>query len=80
MAMHDIDLDIAERKICCNFVDVIWMGGMPEKLKKVYYITVYRTKESEEYKEEVEGIVVVQNMPRNGYLSKNTDQKRPLGG
>ena len=45
MAMHDIDLDEAERKICHNCVDKIWMGGKPEKLKKVQHSTVYRTYE-----------------------------------
>ena len=57
MAIHEIDLDGAERKICRNCVDEIWMGGKPVKLKKVKYSTVYRTEESEDYEEEVEGTV-----------------------
>ena len=48
MAMHAIDIDVAERKICHNCVDEIWMGGKPKKLKKVKHSTVYRTDESEE--------------------------------
>ena len=43
VAMHNIDLDGAEVKICPNCFDEIWMGGKPEKLKKVQHITVYRT-------------------------------------
>ena len=50
VAMHDIDLDGAERKICCDCVDELWMGGKPEKLKKVGYITVYKKNELEEDK------------------------------
>ena len=57
VAMHDIDLDIAERKICRNCVDELWMGGKPEELKKVQHSTVYRTDELEEDEEEVEGTV-----------------------
>ena len=45
MYMHDIDLEGAERKICHNYVDEIWMGGKPKKLKKVKHSTVYRTDE-----------------------------------
>ena len=33
VAMYAIDLDGAERNICHNFVDKIWMGGNPDKLK-----------------------------------------------
>ena len=55
--MHEIDLDRAERKICCNCVDDIWIGGKPDKLKKVQHSTVYRIEKSEEDKEEVEGTV-----------------------
>ena len=44
--MYDIDLDGAERKIFHNCVDQIWMGGKPEKLKKVQHSTVYRMDES----------------------------------
>ena len=43
MAMHEIDLDGAEFNICCNRVDKLWMGGKPDKLKKVQHSTVYRT-------------------------------------
>ena len=43
MAMHVIDLDRAEFKICHNFVDELWMGGKPNKLKMVQHSTVYRT-------------------------------------
>ena len=50
VAMYEINLDGAERKICHNCVDNIWMGGKPEKLKKVQHSTVYRTDESEEEK------------------------------
>ena len=50
MAMYEIDIDGAERNICHNCVDKIWMGGNPEKLKKVQHSTVYRTDESEENK------------------------------
>ena len=57
MAMHEINLDGAERKIFHNCVDEIWMGGKPDKLKKVQHSTVYRTDESEEDEEEVEGVV-----------------------
>ena len=53
MAMHEINLDGPERKICYNCVDKLWMGGKPEKLKKVGHITVLRTDESEEDKEEL---------------------------
>ena len=57
VALHAIDIEGAERKICHNCVDEIWMGGKPKKLKKVQHSTVYRTDESEEDKEEVEGTV-----------------------
>ena len=43
VAMHEIDLDRAGRKICCNCVGKIVMGVNPEKLKNVGHITVYRT-------------------------------------
>ena len=55
MAMHAINLDGAERKICHNCVDELWMGGKPKKLKKVQHSTVYRTEKLEEDEEEVEG-------------------------
>ena len=48
MDVDEIDIDGAERKLFCNCFDKIWMGGKPEKLKKVQYITMYRTDESEE--------------------------------
>ena len=48
VAIHEIDLDGAERKICRNCVDELWMGDKPEKLKKVQHRTVYRTEELEE--------------------------------
>ena len=51
VAMHEIDLDEAELNICRDCVDKIWMGGKPEKLKKVQHSTVYRTKDLEEDKE-----------------------------
>ena len=57
MAMHAINLDGAERKICHNCVDELWMGGKPKKLKKMQHSTVYRTDELEEGEEEVEGTV-----------------------
>ena len=40
VAMHEIDLDRAGRKICCNCVGKIVMGVNPEKLKNVGHITV----------------------------------------
>ena len=46
VAMHEIDLDGAERNIFCNCVDDLWMGGKPEKLNKVRHSTVYRTDKS----------------------------------
>ena len=57
VAMHVIDLDGAERNICHNFVDELWMGGKPKKLKMVQHSTVYRTDESEKDKKEVEETV-----------------------
>ena len=56
--MHEINLDGAELKICCDFVDELWMGSKPDKLKNVQHSTVYRTDKSEEDKEEVEGAVL----------------------
>ena len=47
MAMHEIDLDVAERNICYNCVDKLWMGGQPEKLKKVQHSTLYNTYKSD---------------------------------
>ena len=57
MAMHAIDIDVAERKICHNCVDEIWMGGKHKKLKKVQYSTVYRADKLEGDEEEVEETV-----------------------
>ena len=53
VAMHEIELDGAERKICCECVDDLRMGGKPEKSNMVQHRTVYRTDELEEGKEEV---------------------------
>ena len=55
--MHAIGLDGAERKICHNCVDEIWMGGKPKKSKKAKHSIMYITEELEEDKEEVEGTV-----------------------
>ena len=55
--MHAIDFYRAEFKICHNCVDELWMGGKPKTLKMVQHSTVYRTDESEEDEEEVEGTV-----------------------
>ena len=35
VAMRAIDLDGAERNICHNCVDELWMGGKTKKLKKL---------------------------------------------
>ena len=43
LVMHEIDLDRAERKIFCDCVDEIQMGGKPEKLENMGHSTVYRT-------------------------------------
>ena len=56
--MHEIDLDGAERKICRDCVDKLWMGGKPDKSKKVQCSTVYRTEKLEEVKYELEGTVL----------------------
>ena len=48
VAMHEIYIDGAERTICSNCVDDIWMGGKAEKLKKVGHSTEYSREESEE--------------------------------
>ena len=58
MAMHEIDLGGTERNICCNYVEELWMGGKPDKLKNVGHNTVYITDESEEDEKEVAGIVL----------------------
>ena len=46
--MHENDLDGAERNICRECVDDLWMGGKPDKLKMVQHRTVYRTDELDE--------------------------------
>ena len=51
VAMHEIELDGAERKIFRECVDKIRMGDKPEKLKMVQHSTVYRTDELEEDEE-----------------------------
>ena len=56
--MHEIELDGAERNICRNCVDDLWMGGKTDKLKKVGHSTVYRTYELEEDEEELERAVL----------------------
>ena len=43
VAMHEIDIDRADRRIFRDCVDKLWMGGKTEKLKKVQHITVYST-------------------------------------
>ena len=43
VAMHEINLDGVELNIFRDYVDEIWMGGKPEKLKKVQHRTMYRT-------------------------------------
>ena len=48
MAMHEIELGRAERKIFLNSVDDLFMGGKPEKLNKVGHRNVYRTEKLEE--------------------------------
>ena len=35
VAMHEINLDGAERKICHNCIEELWMGGKTKKLKKL---------------------------------------------
>ena len=56
--MHEINLDGEELNIYRNCVDELWMGGKPDKLKKVQHSTEYRTDELEEDEEEVEGTVL----------------------
>ena len=46
--MYDIYLDGAEHTICRGCVDNLWMGGKPDKLKKVGHRTVCSTGEQEE--------------------------------
>ena len=50
VAMHEIKLDRAERKICRDCVDDLRMGGKPYKLKMAHHSTVYRTDKLEEEK------------------------------
>ena len=40
VAMHDVNIEGVDQKICRNCVDDIWIGGKPEKLKKVQHITM----------------------------------------
>ena len=58
MDMHEINIDILEQIICCDYVDELWMGGKPEKFNNLGHRNVYRTDLSEEDKEEVEGTVL----------------------
>ena len=50
VAMHDIDIDGEEQKICHDCVDELWMGGNIDKANKTGHSTVYRTDKSEEGK------------------------------
>ena len=45
VAMHEIYIDGAERKILCDCVEELRMGGNPEKMKKVGHRTMYGTDE-----------------------------------
>ena len=56
--MNYIDFDGSERKICRNCVEKLQGQGKSETLKKVGDSTVYRTDESEDDKEEVEGALL----------------------
>ena len=58
MAMHEIDLDREERRICRNCVDELRMGGKNEKLNKVVHSTLYRMDNLEQYEEKVEGALI----------------------
>ena len=51
VAIHEIDLDGAELKICRDCVDELWMGGKPDKLKNVGHSTLYSTEKLEEGEE-----------------------------
>ena len=42
VAMHDIELDRSERKICHECIDDLLMGGKFEKRKMMQDSTVYR--------------------------------------
>ena len=57
VAMHEIELDGSERKICRECIDDLRMGGKFEKSKMMQDSTVYRMDELEEDEEEVEGTV-----------------------
>ena len=48
--MHEIELDVSERKVCRKCVDDLRMGGKPEKSRMVQHSTVYRPAELEEDK------------------------------
>ena len=54
-----IDFEVGERNICPDCVDKLRFRGGSAKLKKVGDSTVSRTDKLEEYKEEVEGTVLV---------------------
>ena len=51
MAMHVINLDGAEQKICRGCVEKLRIGGKPEKLNNLGHSTVHRTEKLEEDKE-----------------------------
>ena len=68
MDMHEIELDKAERKICCKCIDDLRMGGKPEKSKMAQHTTVYRTDELEEQEEEVEGTVDFDGGDKDNYM------------
>ena len=55
--MHEIELDGSERKICCECIEDLRMGGKFEKSKMMQDSTVYRMDELEEDKEKVQGTV-----------------------
>ena len=48
VAIHGIEIDRAEQKICSDCVDKIWIGGKPEKFNKMGQSTMYKTEDSEE--------------------------------
>ena len=47
MALHEIEFGGVEWKNISDFVDDGWIGGKPEKLKKVGHITVYNMEKLE---------------------------------
>ena len=57
VAMHEIEFDRSERKICHECIDDLSMGGKFEKSKMMQDSTVYRMDKLEEDEEEVEGTV-----------------------